>query len=98
MKLEYVDRVWTPDSENQTMSLLNSTRPDFLLASDWHDPGSGYGKNQAIMTDAASAHRDDLATDYKHMTAGTSKSSQVWEFGSRAWNSMPAVCQVSDLG
>ncbi|KAJ1376853.1 SANT/Myb domain [Sesbania bispinosa] len=99
VKLEYVDQVWTPDSENQTMSLLNVTRPDFLLASDWYELGSGHGKNQAIMTDATSTLLgDDIATDYKHMTAGTSKSSQVWEFGSCAWNNMPALCQVSDLG
>ncbi|KAJ1381498.1 SANT/Myb domain [Sesbania bispinosa] len=99
VKLEYVDQVWTPDSENQTMSLLNVTRPDFLLASDWYELGSGHGKNQAIMTDATSTLLgDDIATDYKHMTAGTSKSSQVLEFGSCAWNNMPALCQVSDLG
>ncbi|KAK7342689.1 hypothetical protein VNO80_25645 [Phaseolus coccineus] len=48
---EFVDQIWTSDSENQTLSLLNITRPDFLFASDWHDLGSGDGKNQAITTD-----------------------------------------------
>lgn len=98
MKLEYADQVWTPDSENQTMSMLY-TRPDFLLASEWHEQGSGHVKSQAITTNATSTlHEDDSAIDYKHMTAGTSKSSQVWEHCSCAWNNMPAICQVSDRG
>lgn len=84
MKQERIDQVWTPDSENQAISLLN-TRPDFLLASDWHDPYSGHGKSNAIMTGATSTFLgDDLAADYKHMSAGTSKSSQVWEVDSCA--------------
>nr|ACA29539.1 GAMYB protein [Glycine max]AEH05965.1 GAMYB1 protein [Glycine max] len=73
-KLESVDQVWTPNNENLTLSLLNITRPDFLLASDWYDLGSGHCKNQTITTDAATAFLgDDLATDLKHMTAGISK-------------------------
>ncbi|XP_027354365.1 transcription factor MYB33-like isoform X2 [Abrus precatorius] len=97
VKLESVDQIWTPNSENQAVSLLNITRPDFLLASDWHDLGSGDGKNQAITADASTTL---LGDDYKHMTAGNSKSSQAWGFGScaTAINNMPAVCQVSDLG
>ncbi|XP_061345994.1 transcription factor MYB65-like isoform X2 [Gastrolobium bilobum] len=78
VKSESVDQVWSPKNENQTMSLWNITCPDFLLASDWHEQGSGHGKNQAIMTDAKSALLgDDLAPGYKNMIAGTSKSSQI---------------------
>jgi hypothetical protein len=51
------------------------------------------------MTGATSMFfEDQLATNYKHTTAGTSNPSQVWEFGSLAWNNMPAVYQISDLG
>lgn len=65
------------------MSVLNITRPDFLLASDWLEQDYGHGKNHTITTDAISTlFGDDLATDYKHMTAGTSKSSQVRGLGS----------------
>lgn len=86
MKQEHVDQVWTPDSENQTISLLNITRPDFLLASEWHhEPCPVHGTNNTIMTGATSTFLgDDLAADYKHMSAGTSKSSQVWEVDSCA--------------
>ena len=99
MKLEYVDPVWTPDSGNQITSLLNFSQPDFLLGSDWYEQCSGNDRNQSIFYDATSMFLDDQsATDYKHMTAGTSNPSQVREFGSCAWNNMPAVCQVSDLG
>ncbi|XP_020240082.1 transcription factor MYB33 [Cajanus cajan] len=86
LKLESVDEVWTPNGENQTLSLLNITRPDFLLASDWPDLSSGHGKNLAFTMDATTTLGlgDDLATDHKHVTAGTSKSSQMWGFGSCA--------------
>jgi len=79
---------------------LNITRPDFLFASDWHDLGSGDGKNQAITTDTTmTLLGDHFASDRKHMTSGTSQSSQVWGFGSCATaNNMPALCQLSDLG
>lgn len=80
LKLESVDKVRT--SENQARSLLN-TRPDLLLASIWHDPGSGHGKNQVITTEATTTLLgDDLATDHKLVTAGTSKLSHMWGFGS----------------
>nr|QSD99551.1 MYB family transcription factor [Melilotus albus] len=98
VKLEYVDQVWAPDSENQIKSLLNISWPDSLLASDWYETYSGPDQNRFI-TDATSTFLEDqLASDYKHITAGTSNPSQVWEFGSYAWNNMPAVCQTSDLG
>ncbi|KAI5421016.1 transcription factor MYB65 isoform X1 [Lathyrus oleraceus] len=100
VKSENIDHVWSPDSENYITSLLNDTRPDLVLDSDWYEPCSGHDKNQSIVTDATSMFQEDqLATDYKHMTAaGTSNPSQVWEFSSFGWNNMPAVCQVSDLG
>lgn len=99
VKLEYVDPVWTPDSGNQIMSLSNFSRPDFLLGSDWYEQCSGNDQNQSIFYDATSMFLEDQsATNYIHMTAGTSNPSQVREFGSCAWNNMPAVCQVSDLG
>lgn len=98
MKSESAYKVLTPNSENQTMSMLNITRPDVLLASDWLEQGSGCGKNQAIMTDSiATLLGDDLTTSYMHMTAETSTFSQVWGLDSCTWNNMPAVCQMSDL-
>ncbi|KAE9620863.1 hypothetical protein Lalb_Chr01g0007541 [Lupinus albus] len=55
---------------------------------------SGHCKNQTITTDAISTlFGDDLATDYKHISAGTSKSYQVWGFGSCAQNNS-ASCLV----
>jgi len=52
-KLQSVDQVLAPKSENQSMSLLNLTWPDVLLASDWHDLYSEHdGMNQASMIDA----------------------------------------------
>ncbi|XP_058744200.1 transcription factor MYB33-like isoform X1 [Vicia villosa] len=99
VKSEYVDHVWSPDS-SYIKSLLNNSQPDFVLDSGWYEPCSGHGNNQAVATDATLMFQEDqLATDYKHMTAaGTSNPSQVWELSSFGWNNMPAVCQVSDLG
>jgi len=63
------------------LSLLNITRPDFLFASDWHDLGSGHGKNQALTTDTTMTL---LGDDLKIETSGNFQSSQVWGFGSCA--------------
>ncbi|XVE68468.1 hypothetical protein DITRI_Ditri09bG0071000 [Diplodiscus trichospermus] len=77
---------------------LDSNRPDILLASNWLEAGSGYDKDQTVMTDAiATLLGDDLSSEYKNMAAGTSISSQAWGLGSCAWNNMPAVCQMSEL-
>ncbi|KAF1885242.1 hypothetical protein Lal_00029131 [Lupinus albus] len=87
VKLESADQVWTPNSEDQSMSLLNITWPDILLDEDWLQQDSDNSKNQTIRTDAMSTlFGDDLATDYKHMTDVASKSSQVWGFSSCARN------------
>lgn len=72
VKSENIDHVWSPDSENYITSLLNNTRPDLVLDSDWYEPCSGHDKNQSIVTDATSMFQEaQLATDYKHMTAAT---------------------------
>lgn len=98
MKLEPVDPDLFSDKERESTKQLALTRPDVLLGSDWLEQSSGCGKEQAIVTDAiATLLGDDLATDYKHMAAGSSTSSQGWGLGSCAWNNMPAVCQMSDL-
>jgi len=53
-KLQSVDQVLAPKNENQSMSLLNLTWPDVLLASDWHELYSEHnGMNQADMIDAS---------------------------------------------
>ncbi|RDX69064.1 Transcription factor MYB65, partial [Mucuna pruriens] len=57
VKLQSVDQVLAPKSENQSSSLLNLTWPDVLLASDWHELYSEHGKNQTIITDAS----DDIS-------------------------------------
>ncbi|KAI4323636.1 hypothetical protein L6164_023227 [Bauhinia variegata] len=99
VKHEPGEQAWTPNSENQTMSMLDISRIDTLLASDWAEQNLRNNQNQTINTDAvATLLGDDLATDYKQMsTAGTSASSQVWGLGSCSWNNMPAVCQMPDL-
>ncbi|XP_020223870.1 transcription factor MYB65 isoform X2 [Cajanus cajan] len=51
VKMQSVDQVWAPKSENQYMS--NLTWPDVLLTSEWHDLYSENGVNQTIMTDAS---------------------------------------------
>ncbi|KAF7824797.1 transcription factor GAMYB-like [Senna tora] len=98
VKSEPVYQDFNPTSDNQTMPILNITRPDVLLASDWFEQDSGCGKNPNFMTDSiATLLGDDLATDYKYITAETSTSSQVWGLDCCTWNNMPAVCQMSDL-
>ncbi|KAJ4831034.1 hypothetical protein Tsubulata_029339 [Turnera subulata] len=97
VKSEPLDQSWLADGEKQTPTRLDATRPDALLASDWLEQGSSYGKDQVVMTDAiATLLGDDLSNDYKQM-AGGSTSSQGWGLGSCAWNNMPAVCQMSEL-
>ncbi|KAH1128416.1 hypothetical protein GLYMA_06G312900v4 [Glycine max] len=57
-RLQSIDQVWTPKSENQSMSLLNFTLPDVLITSDWHELYSDHDStNQAIMTEAS----DDIS-------------------------------------
>lgn len=98
VKSEPVDPAWTLDMEIESTTRFNYTRPDALLAADWLQQGSGYIKDQSIMTDAiATLLGDDLASDYKYIASGTSNSSQGWGLNSCGWNNMPAVCQMSDL-
>ncbi|KAL1300599.1 hypothetical protein AAHE18_18G193900 [Arachis hypogaea] len=99
VKTENVDQVWSPNSENQGMSAIKITRPDVLLASDWLQQGSGHDMRQGSMADDIPALReDDLATDSKHTSSGTSLLSQVCGFGSCGRSVMPAFCQGSDRG
>ncbi|EEF36833.1 transcription factor MYB33 [Ricinus communis] len=98
VKTELVSQPWSPERDKETTTRVDITRPDALLASDWLGQGSGYIKDQVIMTDnIATLLGDDLSSDYKQMSAGASTSNQVWGLGSCAWNNMPAVCQMSEL-
>ncbi|KAG4148443.1 hypothetical protein ERO13_D05G286100v2 [Gossypium hirsutum] len=98
VKSEPADRVLTPEIQKEAPIRLDSSRPDTLLASNWLEQGSGYDKDQAILTDAISSLLgDDLRSEYKNVEEGTSISSQAWGLDSCAWNNMPAVCQMSEL-
>lgn len=98
MKSEPADHALTPEIQKEDPIRLDSSRPDTLLASNWLEQGSGYDKEQTILTDAISTLLgDDLSSEYKNMAAGTSISSQPWGLDSCAWNNMPAVCQMSEL-
>ncbi|KAG4201548.1 hypothetical protein ERO13_A05G284900v2 [Gossypium hirsutum] len=98
LKSEPADCVLTPEIQKEAPIRLDSSRPDTLLASNWLEQGSGYDKDQAILTDAISSLLgDDLRSEYKNMAEGTSISSQAWGLDSCAWNNMPAVCQMSEL-
>ncbi|TYI29409.1 hypothetical protein ES332_A05G314800v1 [Gossypium tomentosum] len=98
LKSEPADCVLTPEIRKEAPIRLDSSRPDTLLASNWLEQGSGYDKDQAILTDAISSLLgDDLRSEYKNMAEGTSISSQAWGLDSCAWNNMPAVCQMSEL-
>lgn len=97
VKSEPVDQAWTPDREKESGNLFVS-QPDALLASDWFEHGSSYVKDPIIMNDAiATLLGDDLRSEYKQMSTGTSAPSQGWGFSSCTWNNMPAVCQMSEL-
>lgn len=97
VKSEPVDQAWTPDREKESGNLFVS-QPDALLASDWFEHGSSYVKDPIVMNDAiATLLGDDLRSEYKQMSTGTSAPSQGWGFSSCAWNNMPAVCQMSEL-
>lgn len=72
VKYEPVDQVSTPNSENRSLSMLNITWPDVMLASDWHEQCYGHEKN---MTEAS-----DNPTDYKHVAGGTYSSSTGGRF------------------
>ncbi|XP_022747508.1 transcription factor MYB33-like isoform X3 [Durio zibethinus] len=95
VKSEAADHVLTPEIQKEAPIRLDGRCPDTLLASNWLEQGSGYDKDQTIMTDAiATLLGDDLSSD---MAAGTSISSQAWGLDSCAWNNIPAVCQMSEL-
>lgn len=97
VKSEPVDQAWTPDREKESSNLYVS-QPDALLASDWFEHGSSYVKDPIVMNDAiATLLGDDLRSEYKQISTGTSAPSQGWGFSSCAWNNMPAVCQMSEL-
>ncbi|KAJ0100777.1 hypothetical protein Patl1_05757 [Pistacia atlantica] len=92
VKSEPVDQTWTPDRGKESTNLYDISQADALLSSDWLGQGSAYVKNPTVMTDAiANLLGDDLGSEYKQMTTGTSTASQGWGFGSCAWNNMPAV-------
>ncbi|XWS65421.1 hypothetical protein CRYUN_Cryun05aG0111300 [Craigia yunnanensis] len=93
VKSEPADHVLTPEMQKEAPVRLDSNHPDTLLASNWLEQGSGYDKDQTIMTDAIAT----LLGDDKNMAAVTSISNQAWGLGSCAWNNMPAVCQMSEL-
>lgn len=77
---------------------MDITHPDALLASDWLEDGSGYVEDQDFMLDnIAPLLSDDFSSDFEQMSTGASTSNQGWGLGSCAWNSMPAVCQMSEL-
>ena len=59
VKYEPVEQVYTPNNENQAMSMLNIIWPDVMLASEWNEQCYGHAMN---MTEAT-----DNLTDYNHM-------------------------------
>ncbi|GKV39685.1 hypothetical protein SLEP1_g47421 [Rubroshorea leprosula] len=97
VKLEPTEHVWTSEVQKDTLAQLDYHCPDTLFGSSWLQHGSGYGKDQAIMTDAiATLLGADYGSEYKTISPRTS-SSQEWGLGSCAWNIMPGVCQMSEL-
>ncbi|KAE8686290.1 Transcription factor GAMYB [Hibiscus syriacus] len=98
VKSEPADHILTPEIKNKSPIRLDSCCHDTLLASSWLEQGCGYDKDQTVMTNSiATLLGDDLSSEDKNMAAGTSISSQAWGRDSCAWNSMPAVCQMSEL-
>ncbi|XVF41043.1 hypothetical protein PTKIN_Ptkin01aG0248400 [Pterospermum kingtungense] len=98
VKSEPPDHASTVEIQKEAPLRLDGNHTDGLLASNWLEQGSGYDKDQTIMSDAIeSLLGDDLSGEYKNMGAATSTSSQGWGLGSCAWNNMPAVCQMSEL-
>ncbi|KAL4369255.1 hypothetical protein GQ457_05G033050 [Hibiscus cannabinus] len=67
VKSEPADHVLTPEIQDEAPIRLDSCRPDTLLASSWLEQGSGYDKDQTIMTDSiATLLGDDLSSEYKN--------------------------------
>ncbi|CAK9142143.1 unnamed protein product [Ilex paraguariensis] len=99
VKSEPADQIWTLDEDTkQNSTQLDFSRPDALLGSCWLEQGVACAKDQGVTTDAITTLLgDDLGSDFKNMTPGTSSSSQGWGFGSCSWNNMPAVCQMTEL-
>ncbi|KAG8643146.1 transcription factor MYB33 isoform X2 [Manihot esculenta] len=98
VKLTAVDQARSSEREKETTTRLDITHPDALLASDWLEDGSGYVEDQDFMLDnIAPLLSDDFSSDFEQMSTGASTSNQGWGLGSCAWNSMPAVCQMSEL-
>ncbi|GKU91430.1 hypothetical protein SLEP1_g5308 [Rubroshorea leprosula] len=96
VKSEPIEHVWTSEVQKETPQ-LEYPCSDTLFGSSWLDHGSGFDKDHAIMTDAiATLLGEDLGSEYKTITPGTS-SSQECGLGSCAWNNMPGVCQMSEI-
>ncbi|KAM1363369.1 hypothetical protein FF1_028252 [Malus domestica] len=87
VKSEPVDQAWAPDKEKEIAPLMDYTRPDAILASEWF----GNGMHESI----ASLLGDDLAAECKHLASGSPTSNQGFGFSSCPWNTMPPVCQMS---
>ncbi|RXI05115.1 hypothetical protein DVH24_006372 [Malus domestica] len=87
VKSEPVDQAWAPDKEKEIVPLMDYTRPDAILASEWF----GNGMHESI----ASLLGDDLAAECKHLASGNPTSNQGLGFSSCPWNTMPPVCQMS---
>lgn len=72
------------------------SRPDAILGSCCFGQGFSYQKDQDPNTYYISVPiHNDLGYDDK-LIPGTSGPNQGWGFSSRTWNSMPAVCHISE--
>lgn len=91
VKTETTEGVKTPDGVDKEISTQLEFRPDALLGGDCFEQSSDYAKDLVALLS------EDFCGDYKHMSSGTSTSSQGWGLGSCSWNNMPAVCHISEL-
>ncbi|KAL0429472.1 UNVERIFIED_CONTAM: Transcription factor [Sesamum radiatum] len=92
LKSEAVDQCWLLDRErNGILNDFECTRPAAILGSCWLEQSASFTKKRGSATDYILG--DDLDSEL-NMSAGTSLSRLG--LSSCTWNTMPAVCQMSD--
>lgn len=93
MKSEVVNQSCILDEDGkENLNLLDCSKSDAILGSCWLEQ-SGYSVKQLGSITDAIFYGDDLDSELKSMSSGTSG----WELSSCTWNNMPSAYLLSDL-
>ncbi|KAL2511699.1 myb domain protein [Abeliophyllum distichum] len=91
-----IEQSWILDGEKtENLNQLHFSRPDAVLGSCWLEQSAFCSKEHGtVMDDITALLVDDIGSEVKDTTPGTSALSSEWGL---TWNNMPAVYQISEF-